>query len=436
MVKASRFVAALGALAAVTFGAERARADEAAFTPTRTLDLATLTTAVARRSPSTELDRLAVDAARADARQTRILGNPTVDGSWGTIPLGSTNPPGLSRFREVPNYGIGLSYTFLLGKREPRTRRADALVDAARANVVVGARAQALDLARTLGQMAVALLRVDGLRSQIDEQKQAIEVAESRLKNGFGTPLDVDRLRIELSRTEQQLVGNEGELRAAAATCGALLATSCKSFADGDEARAFLSTWVARAREAKPRPEERADVRVLDASARAAVAEAEAAKAQRIPDPTVRVGYLYDQFVISGNQRHSLQLSVSIPLPAFDSGQAARDAADARRMRAAAVRERLVEVARVRTEALHATLDARERRRAIIQTDMLPRARAVVADLEKVATARLIPVTDVIQARRTLSELLVSEAESHGDAFAVSVDLLAESGADTPRDLP
>ncbi len=412
------------------------RASEAEFSPSRSTDLSALTQAVARHSPSTELDRLAVDAARADARQVRLWTNPTLDGSWGTIPLGTTNPPGLARWRQVPNYGVGLSYTFTLGKRGPRARMSDALVDAARANVVVGARAQALDLARTLGQMAVAELRVIGLKSQLEEQKAAISVAESRLATGFGTPLDVDRLRIERSRTEQQLIGNEGELRAAAATCAAAVGIPCQLFRDGDEARAFLTAWITRAREAKATPAERADVRALDAAGRAAVAEAEVAKAQRIPDPTVRLGYLYDTFVISGNQRQSLELSVSFPLPFFDSGQAARDAAEARRRRSSSVRERLLQAARLRTEALRATLEARERSHAVIVTETLPRARAVVGDLEKAATARLISVTDVIQARRTLSDLLIDEAETHGDAFAVAVDLLAESGADSPRDLP
>jgi Mn-containing catalase len=53
----------------------------------------------------------------------------------------------------------------------------------------------------------------------------------------------------------------------------------------------------------------------------------------------------------------------------------------------------------------------------------------VAADLEKAAATRLIPLTDVIQARRTLSELLVQEAESHGEAFRIAVHLVAESSA-------
>ena len=56
------------------------------------------------------------------------------------------------------------------------------------------------------------------------------------------------------------------------------------------------------------------------------------------------------------------------------------------------------------------------------------RARAVVDDLERAANSRLLPFTDVIQARRTLDELLIEEADSYSDAFQTAVDLMAETG--------
>ena len=300
--------------------------------------------------------------------------------------------------------------------------------------MAASARAQGLELLRVLGAMAVATLRVEGLKSQIDDQRGTITLAQSRLSAGFGTPLEVDRLQIELSRTEQQLIANEGDMRMAQVSCSSLLGMRCAAFASSEDARAFLDAWVARARAANGSPEQRPDVRALDATRRAAEAETELAKAQAIPDPTVRVGYVYDQFVISGNQRHSFNVSVALPIPMFDAGEAQRAAAEARRVRASAARARILEVARARTAALREVLESRQKRREIIVSQMLPRARGVVADLDKAANARLIPVSDVIQARRTLSELLINEAESHGDAFQTSVELLAETGS-TPLDV-
>ena len=57
---------------------------------------------------------------------------------------------------------------------------------------------------------------------------------------------------------------------------------------------------------------------------------------------------------------------------------------------------------------------------------MLPRARAVLKDLERAVSGRLIPVTDLIQARRTLGELLLQETDALSDAFRASLDLMGE----------
>ena len=58
----------------------------------------------------------------------------------------------------------------------------------------------------------------------------------------------------------------------------------------------------------------------------------------------------------------------------------------------------------------------------------LPRAQGVLDDLERAASSRLISLTEVIQARRTLDELLFQEAASYADAYQASVDLLAALG--------
>lgn len=424
-----RLVASLAALALASPLA--AGAGTPTFTPTSTTDLDALRELVARRSRDVQADALKLDAASTEARQARVLGNPQLDGTWATIPVGPTNPEGLSSpLSRVPSYGVGLSYTFVVGKRGPRARRADALEDEARASVAATARAQAVALARLLGVMAVASMRADGLRELLEEQRRGITLAETRVRAGFGTPLDVDRLVIERSRTEQAALSNESDQHQAAAACAGLLGQRCQPFASADEARAFLVAWTRRAAEATAHPERRPDVRALDAARRAALAEADLARATALPDPTVRVGYVYDQFVISGNQRHSVNVSVSVPLPLFDAGGVQRDGAAAREARVASQRARVVDAATARIAALRDALAARTSRRELLVVDMLPRARAVVGDLERAASARLIPLTDVIQARRTLSELLLERADAEGDVFQTSVELLAEASPD------
>lgn len=395
--------------------------------PTAALDLTELSKIVTERAPNLEDDLLRLDLARAEVSQSRLWENPAFDASWGTIPVGETNPQNLSSpLANVPNYSVGLSYRFLLGKRGPRTDRASALERSARASVEGATRSAALSLAAVLGMAASAAIRMDRLRSLLDESRGSLEVARARVDAGSGTPLEVDRLEIELSRVEQQILSAESDLGVALAVCANFVGTTCAPFPSTGEALTFLRGFTSRAGALPFEVDKRPDVRALDAARDAAVAEGKFARAQAIPDPTVRVGYTYDTFTVSGNQQNSLNLSLSIPLPIVDHGQALQAAADARESRAHSQRERLMAAAQARIAALRTVLERTQRRQQIIETQMLPRARAVLRDLERAVGGRLIPVTDLIQARRTLGELLLEESDAFGDAFRAAVELMGE----------
>jgi cobalt-zinc-cadmium efflux system outer membrane protein len=404
----------------------------AAYVPRPEHDLTTLLDLVRRRSAGLQVDLLAADLARADARQARLLNNPVVDATWGTIPIGETNPSNLrSPLTDIPSYSVGVSYTFPLGKRGPRQERSQAIAEGATHSAEASARFQALDLARVLGRIAVTRLRIDGLRSLAAQQRTVIELTRLRLQQGFGTPLDIDRLEIELSRSEQQVLVTEAEEQAGLTACAAYIGGPCKGIASAEDARALVVAWAKRASEGTPHVEMRPDIRAIDAFERASIAEARLARAQAIPDPTVRLGYTYDQFTISGNQANSLNVSLSLPVPLFDHGQAQLQAAESRRSRLQAQRALTLRSSTTRVGALRELLRLQQKRQeAIAKT--LPRARAVLDDLQRAASGRLIPFTDVIQARRTLDELLVEEADSYSDSFQTSVDLIAEMGPRTP----
>lgn len=434
---------ALGFVAVAALAAGEARADGspspstadvgvAAYVPRPEHDLTTLLELVRRRSPGLQADLLAADVARADARQARLLGNPVLDATWGTIPIGETNPPNLSSpLTSIPSYSVGVSYTFPLGKRGPRAERGDAIAQGAAQSAEATARFQALDLARVLGKIAVTRLRIDGLRSLAAQQRAVIEIARTRLSQGFGTPLDIDRLEIELSRSDQQVLVTEADEQAGLTACAVYVGGPCKGIASAEDARALIVAWARRATEGTPHVEARPDVRALDALQRASVAEASLARAQVIPDPTVRLGYTYDQFTVSGNQANSLNVTLTLPVTVFDRGQAQLQAAEARRARIQAQRDLTLRSSVTRVAALRELLRLQQKRQEAIEKT-LPRARAVLDDLQRAANGRLIPFTDVIQARRTLDELLVEEADSYGDSFQTSVDLIAEMGPASP----
>lgn len=427
-------VARAAAFAVIISASSVARAEDAAptYSPRPEHDLSTLLELVRHRSPTLQVDLLAADIARADARQARLLGNPVVDATWGTIPVGETNPPNLgSPLTSIPSYSVGVSYTFPLGKRGPRQERGNALAEGAAHAAEASARFEALELARVLGRIAVTRLRIDGLRSLAAQQREVIELSRLRLQQGFGTPLDIDRLEIELSRSEQQVLVTDAEEQAGLTACAAYIGAPCRAIASAKDARALIVAWAKRATEGTPHLELRPEIRALDAFQRASIAETKLARAQAIPDPSVRLGYTYDQFSVSGNQVNSLNVSVSIPVTIFDHGQAQLQAAEARRSRIGAQRALTLRSSATRIVALRELLRLQQKRQVAIERT-LPRARAVLDDLRRAASGRLIPLTDVIQARRTLDELLVEEADSYSDSFQTSVDLIAEMGPARP----
>lgn len=401
------------------------------FVPAADLDLPALERLVAARTPALEAANLEVELAEAEHQQSRLLPNPTLDLGWGTVPVGPVNPSGLSRpLANVPNYSVGLGYTLPVGKRRPRMARAQALAEASHASRAALTRALSLQFAGLLGRIAVATLRREGVRSLVDDAARAVDVASKRLTEGYGTPLDLDRLRIDLSRSEQLLRSAESDLGATLAACSGLVVMRCEGFVSSAEARAFLARWIDRAPLPTGALAERPDLVALAAEERAAAAELRLARAQRLPDPTVRLGYLHDRFVISGNQMNSLNLGVSLPLPIFDHGQAMIAAARARQTRIAAERRRRLAASEVRSVALRERVAAQRARQHALSEQIIPRARAVLGDVERAAQTRLVALGDVLQARRTMSELLLEEADSYADAFDAYLELLAEF----PRD--
>lgn len=425
----------VGALGGVSLPAPAVAAEAAptppSLSPTPALNLERLEAIVRERSPALRGLALEAGVAAAEVEQSLLLDNPVLDAAWGTIPLGESNPPNLPRpFANVPSYTVGLSYTVPLGKRGPRQEQARALERGTRAVLRAGVRQEALNLARALGGAAALALRLTHLGDLEREDERALSLAEARFAAGAANELDVDRLKIELSRTRQQRLATGAALEEALAACAAGAGMRCERFASEAEARAFLAAWTLAAAPAADLGQ-RPDLVALDAYREAAEAEGRLAERQKIPDPTVRLAYTHDRFLESGNHMNSLDLSVSLPLPVFDRGQAQAQAASARRTNYAMERALRLTAAEARLPLLVERLSAQRQRQAMLAEDVIPRARKVLEDVARATEARLLGLADLIQARRALGDLLLEEVDSHQDAFASSLELLAElPGAD------
>jgi len=93
----------------------------AALTPGDYADEAKLAALLWDRSPDVLDARTSAGIAASEVTRARAYPNPALDFTWGTIPVGRTNPPDLSdRLNNVPNYNAGLSELVELAKRGPR----------------------------------------------------------------------------------------------------------------------------------------------------------------------------------------------------------------------------------------------------------------------------------------------------------------------------
>jgi cobalt-zinc-cadmium efflux system outer membrane protein len=68
-------------------------------------------------APDLVAARARIGQAGADVVRSELLPNPTFDFQWGTIPIGPTNPTGLDRLGDVPNYTFTLNQPFEIAKR-------------------------------------------------------------------------------------------------------------------------------------------------------------------------------------------------------------------------------------------------------------------------------------------------------------------------------
>jgi outer membrane protein, heavy metal efflux system len=140
------------------------------------------------------------------------------------------------------------------------------------------------------------------------------------------------------------------------------------------------------------------------------------AKRRAIPDLTVRLGYTYDTFVASGNQRQSLGLGVQMPLPVIDHGQADLEAASAALLHARHARASLVSSGQIALASA-----ARQRRLIRDRQEQLRTALARADHLRQEAEGAVqqggLSQVDVLLARRQYQELLLDDAALDGDAY-------------------
>lgn len=374
------------------------------------------------RSPEFTAARARVASARTELVRAGLWANPSLELGANTLPVGPTNPPGLHRFKEVPNFGVDLSQLVELGKRGPRQDAARAALAATALEVWAELRARTHDVLERTAEVATVEVRLAELERLAEDAARLTELQRARAQHGDTAGLDVERAQLEEARLQDALAGERHRLAEALQECSRTVGLACAPFGQPQLAAHFLA-----ARLASPPPtdalEQRPDLLALEAQQRAARSALTLARRRWIPDPTVSVGYLHDRFEISGNQRNSVGINLSIPLPLFDRGQAEALEASATAEAAGRARVQLTAQAQRELASLTAQREAVEARRTRMRTQTLPQATRLVQGLEAAMKAGGASLMDLLLARRTYGELLLDAAELDLSAFRLSVAL-------------
>ena len=387
-------------------------------------DEGTLAELLWQHDPQVIEARQAADTAASELRRAGLYPNPVLDLGWNTIPIGKTNPPDLNDpLGNVPSYTAGISELIELAKRGPRRAAATAQLQAARVQALAALSSRFFELMARIGRLATSQARAGVIGEQIGDSERLLELDRARADKGEIAAIEVERSEVEHSRLLAAREAALAELESARAECGALLAQPCPRFASAEAAQAFLqrqsaatlpTSWSAENERRRP------EITALDATLEAAEDRATLAHRQAIPDPTVRLGYTYDTFVASGDQRQSLALGLQLPLPVANRGQADLQAALATLARARQARQSLVASNRIAFEAA-----ARQRELVASRIrqleEALQKARALRQSMEGAAQQGGASQVDVLIARRDYQELLLDRTELDAEAYEAAL---------------
>jgi len=349
------------------------------------------------------------------------------DFSVSDFPLGRITPFGLGLNRTLI-YGVGVSETVELGKREPRAQAADMRLKAASKRVLATLAERVADARLALARVVYARARQQALEESFRIAAASAAVAKGRLDHQALSGVDYDRLLIDLTALQAEVARATADTQSVLDLCSAKLRATCD---DGDATIGDMDIAANLPDTADERTlDRRVDLQALRFERQAAAHDAILAEHRSIPDLTFRLGYTHDTFTISGDNLNSLSLSVALPIPVFDHGQHDATQALAKADELDQVARAAVTSARGEVAALFTSRHAIEHALSSVEDDMLPLAISVLAAQEKGLAEGQLDMTDLLLARRQAITLRTQALDLRFELFNVKNDLRRVLGLD------
>ncbi len=354
--------------------------------------------------------RHALAGARADVLAADHAPAPVLSTKAASIDLQNGIGAGNLVTRKRIDKSIGIDWTWERGnKRALRTQAAQASAEAAQADVQ---ETQAQQLQAALAayyELLAAQERLQETRAIERSMDELARVAARRVQAGDLPEQDAARTLIEAERARADTRAAElARAQAALALAPRLGLQAALQATPGDWPQPAPALGGA---DLDALAEARADVRA--ASARVQAAQAALAGAQALRKADVTLGASYDHF--PGTSTRLLEVRAQIPLQwgyrfdgEIDRAQAGLDSAQ--EALAQARRLALLDLQGLRENALAAAQRAAGYERGIV-----PRARQVAQSAELAYAKGAIPLTDLLDARRTLRATLLEAIGARAD---------------------
>ena len=372
------------------------------------------------RSPDLVSARAKLGQAEADVTRSEVFPNPGFDFQWGTLAIGPTNPPGLDKLKDVPNYTFTLNQPFEIAKRGPRQAASRAARDAVLYDAVETLRQRWFDLLERISEVATAEIRVGALEDTVRDAQRLADLQLERQKRGDIAGLDVDRAVLEAEKYASNLGQERERLSAALLLCAQAVGLPCRPFASPDAARAFLSGRLAASPPAA-NLDARPDLRSLQAQETSARSSLTLARNRWIPESDLPGG-LRARRVHRLRQPAPERVRRREHAAALLRSRTGRCQGRLRVAEAAGQAQLLLRAASLRDLALlEQQRQAALARRSRLMERTLPLARDVVQRLESAVTRGGAPLPDLLLARRTLGELQLDAADLDLFAFHLTV---------------
>lgn len=352
------------------------------------------------------------DAAHADIAAADHAPLPQLSAKLSQIDLQNGIGPGNVLTAKRIDKAVGLDWTWERGdKRALRTEAARRAAAAALADLDEVQAQQLLAAQGAFFDLLAAQGRIEQLAAIEHSARQTADAARVRLKAGDVAVQDAARAAIEAERAHADGESAQLELRRAQLVLAQL--TGRESEAPALQAQA---DWPNAAPPDPTLPlgplaELRADVRAAAERLRAAESALGAATALRQADVTW--GTSLDHY--PGTSTRQLELRLSMPL-AFgyryegEIGRAAAQVDQARDALEKARRNAAAELQRLRAET-----DSAARRDRRYQGEIVPRSQEVAERAELAYSKGALPLTDLLDARRTLRAVLLEALSARTD---------------------